>query len=150
MHQHAMEKVDATGADAMFGDDNINFDLQPEKFGVNTNILKEPAVGPIFCLWVEEWEEDARKKNDCVSEALLLQKYKGLVFHDPDSGHDFSIWHNNMEFRCGRGNGWFLLGVCAEDGVEDEAFTLELARKLIGDTPQKDGIQVVHQESDLE
>ncbi len=44
----------------------------------------------------------------------------------------------------------FLLGVCAEDGVEDEAFTLELACGMIGDTPQKDGIQVVHQESDLE
>jgi hypothetical protein len=80
----------------------------------------------------------------------LLQKYRGLVFHDPDSGHDFSIWHNNMEICYGRGNGWFLLGVCAEDGVEDEAFTLELACELIGDTPQKDGIQVMHRESDLE
>ncbi len=31
-----------------------------------------------------------------------------------------------------------------EDGVKDEAFTLELAFEMIGDTPQKDGIQVVH------
>ena len=150
MRQHTMEKLDATGADAMFGDDDINFDLQLEKFGVNTNILKEPAVERIFHSWVEEWEEEARKKNDCVSEALLLQKYKGLVFHDPDSGHDFSIWHNNMEFRRGRGNGWVLIGVCAEDGVEDEAFTLELACEMIADTPQKDSIQVVQQETDLE
>jgi hypothetical protein len=142
--QLAMEKLDATGVDAMFGDDDIIFDLQLEKFGVNTNILKEPAVERIFHLWVEEWEEDARKKNNCVSEALLLQKFEGLVFHDPDSGHDFSIWQQNMKFRRGRGNGWFLLGVCAEDGVEDQAFTLELACELIGDTPQKDGIQVVH------
>ncbi len=58
---------------------------------MNTDILKEPAVERIFHLWVEEWEEDTRKKNDCVSEALLLQKYKGLVFHDPDFGNDFSI-----------------------------------------------------------
>ena len=100
-----MEKLDATRADTMFGDDNINFNLQLEKFGVNTNILKEPAVERIFRLWVEEWEEDTRKKNDCVSEALLLQKYKDLVFHDPDSGHDFSIWRQNMEFRCWKGNG---------------------------------------------
>ncbi len=35
-------------------------------------------------------------------------------------------------------------------GVEDEVFTLELACGMIGDTPQKDDIQVVHQESDLE
>ena len=36
----------------MFGDDDINFDLQLEKFDVNTDILKEPAVERIFCLWV--------------------------------------------------------------------------------------------------
>jgi hypothetical protein len=89
MHQHQMEKVDATGPDAMFGDDNINFDLQLKKFDVNTGILKEPAVQRIFHAWVEDWEEDARKKNDCVLEALLFQKYKGLVFHDPNSGNDF-------------------------------------------------------------
>jgi hypothetical protein len=148
MRQHAMEKLDATEADAMFEDDDINFDLQLEKFGVNMDILKEPAVERIFSSWVEEWEEEARKKNDCVSEALLLQKYKGLVFCDPDSGNDFSIWQQNMEFCRGRGNGWFLLGVCTKNGVEDEGFTLELACKMIGDTPQKDGIQVVHQELD--
>ncbi len=147
MRQLAMEKLDATRADTMFGDDDINFDLQLEKFGMNTDILK---VERIFCSRVEEWEEDARKKNDCVSKALLLQKYKGLVFHDLDSGNDFSIWHQNMEFRRGRGNRWFLLGVCTKDGVEDEAFMLELACTMIGDTPQKDGIQVVHRESDQE
>ena len=75
---------------------------------------------------------------------------KGLVFRDPDSGNDLGSWQQNMKFRRGSGNGWFLLGVYAEDGVEDEAFTLELACKMIGDTPQKDGIQVVHQESDQE
>ncbi len=144
MRQHEMEKLDATGADAMFGDDNIDFDFQLEKFGVNTDILKEPAVEHIFCSWVEDWEEETREKNDWVSKALLLQKYKGLVFHDPDSGNDCCIWQQNMEFRCGRGNGWFLHGVCTKDGVEDEAFTLELACKMIVETPQKDGIQVVH------
>ncbi len=35
MSQHEMEKLDASGADAMFGDDYIIFDLQLEKFGVN-------------------------------------------------------------------------------------------------------------------
>jgi hypothetical protein len=68
-------------------------------------ILKEPLVEHIFCSWVEDWKEEATKKNDCVSEALLLQKYTGLVFHDPDSGNDFCIWQQNMEFRRGRGNG---------------------------------------------
>jgi hypothetical protein len=71
MHQHQMEKLDANGKDAMFGEDDINFDLQLEKFGVDTSILKEPAVQHIFRAWVD-WEGEARKKNDCVSETLLL------------------------------------------------------------------------------
>jgi hypothetical protein len=53
-----------------------------------------------------------------------------------------------MEYCWGRGNGWFLLVVCVEDGVEYEAFMLELACEMIGDTPQKDGVQVVHRELD--
>ncbi len=48
MRQHQMEKLDATGPDATFGDDDINFDLQLKKFGVNIGILKEPAVQHIF------------------------------------------------------------------------------------------------------
>jgi hypothetical protein len=48
MRQHQMEKLDATGSDATFGDDNINLDLQLKKFGVNTGVLKEPAVQRIF------------------------------------------------------------------------------------------------------
>ncbi len=78
----------------------------------------------------------------------MLQKYKGLVFHAPDSGNDFCIWNQNMEYHQGRGNGWFLLGVCAEYVVEVETFTLEPACEMIGDTPQKDGVQVVHRELD--
>ena len=72
-----------------------------------------PAVERIFRAWVEDWEEVARTKNDCVEEASRLTKYKGLVFNDPDSGSTFSVWDwdRNMEFRRGRGNGWFVVGV---------------------------------------
>ncbi len=84
-----------------------------------------------------------RKKNDCVAEAQLLAKYKGLVFHDPDSGKSFSIWEQNMEYPRGRGNGWFLVGVCTDDEDDNEAFLLEIACELIGETPQKDGVQVI-------
>jgi hypothetical protein len=54
MCQHQMEKLDATGPDATFRDVDINFDLQLKTFGVNTGILKEPAVQHIFCVWVED------------------------------------------------------------------------------------------------
>ncbi len=54
-----MEKLNATGHNAMFGDDDINFDLQLETFGVDTGALKEPPVKRIFRAWVEDWEEEA-------------------------------------------------------------------------------------------
>ena len=31
----------------------------------------------------EHWEEVARKKNDCITEAQSFAKYKGLVFRYP-------------------------------------------------------------------
>jgi hypothetical protein len=57
----------------------------------------------------------------------LLAKYKGLVFLDPDTGKSFSIWEQNMEFCWGRGNGWFFVGVCADDEKDNEVFTLAIA-----------------------
>jgi len=82
--------------------------------------LKEPAVERIFRACVKDWEEEARTKNDCVEEARLLTKYKGLVFNDPDSGSAFSVWDRNKEFHRGRGNGWFVVGVSA-DKPDDES-----------------------------
>ena len=56
----------------MFGDDDINFDLQLEKFGVDTNRLRENVVQHVFHAWVEDWEQEDRK-NGCVVEARLLE-----------------------------------------------------------------------------
>ncbi len=80
-----MEKIDASGPNAMFGDDDMYFDLQLEQFGVDNNVLREPATERVFHAWVEDWENEIRFKNDSVTEARLLQKYKGLVFSDPDN-----------------------------------------------------------------
>jgi hypothetical protein len=49
-----LEKLDATGNNAMFGDDDINFDMQLERFDVDTGALKEPAVERIFRAWTED------------------------------------------------------------------------------------------------
>jgi hypothetical protein len=141
-----MKKLDATGHNAMFGDNNINFNLQLDKFGVDTEVLKVGDVERVFRAWVEDWEEEARRKNDCVSEAKLLAKYEGLVFSDPSTRKMFSIWNKHMEFHRGERNGWNLIGVCGDDlsGNEDEPFLLEIAYALIGYTPQRYGIQVIY------
>jgi hypothetical protein len=97
-----------------------------------------------FWAWVEDWEEEAQKKNDCVAKAQLHAKYKGLVFCDLDTEKSFLIWEQITEFCQGRGNGWFLVGVCADDEDNNEAFTLEIACELIGETLQRDGVQVIH------
>ena len=73
----------------------------------------------------------------------------GLVFNDPDSGSTFSVWDRNMEFRRGRGNGWFVVGVSADkpdDESCNEPFSLEMACELIGATKQKEGVKVLREE----
>ena len=78
IHREQMEKIDAVGKDAMFGDEDLAFDLHLETFGVNIATLKEPAVQCVFRAYVEDWEHEDRKKNDCVAEARLIMKNKGL------------------------------------------------------------------------
>jgi hypothetical protein len=105
---------------------------------VDPDELEEPEVHYVFHAWVEDWEEDTRRTNDAVAETRLIQKYKSLVFHDPDTGNTFLIYDQNMEFHQGRGNGWFLPAVSANDNgnkEEMEAFLLELACDLIAATP---------------
>jgi len=142
------EKIDAVGPTAMFGDDDINFDLQLEKWDVDADALKEPQVLRIFNAWVEDWEEEIRMRNDAVVEAQLLQKYHSLVFLDPDTEKTFHVYQGNMEYRRGRGNGWFVLAICSDDAVDKEdnmeAFSLEVACELIGTTEQTRGVRVVN------
>ncbi|KAL3772048.1 hypothetical protein ACHAWU_008070 [Discostella pseudostelligera] len=143
-----MEKIDASGPDAMFGDDDINFDLQLENFGVDTSVLRQPVVQRIFCAWVEDGEQEDRRVNDPVAEARLLAKYKNLVFNDPDTGTTMSIWDKNMEFWRGKSNGWMVIATSADDNVEDEPFALEVVCDLIGQTQQIDGVTIIHKQVD--
>ena len=68
-----------------------SFDLQLEKFGVDTAALKKPASPRIFRAWMEGWEKEFLKKNDCVTEAALFEKYKNLVFYNLDTKFMFHI-----------------------------------------------------------
>ena len=62
-----MEKIDASGPNAIFGDDDMNFDLQLKQFGVDTKALKEPATESVFRAWVEDWEVELRNNNDSIA-----------------------------------------------------------------------------------
>lgn len=121
-----------------------SFDLQLEKFGVDLDNLKQPATSRIFRAWVEDWEIKIMKMCDCVAEATLLEKYKNLVFHDPDEDCMFTVASQNMEYRRGRDGGWFLVCEPNDDGKEPEPFDIALANKLIAATLQGPGVKIVH------
>jgi hypothetical protein len=44
-----------------------------------------------------------------------------------------------------RNNGWFVLASDNDDSEDCEAFSLEVACEVIGDTPQADGIRVIRE-----
>ena len=123
-----------------------SFDLQLEKFGVDTAELKKPASHRIFRAWMEDWEKEFLKKNDCVAEAALFEKYKNLVFYDPDTKSMFHIV--GMEFHTGRKGGWHLVGESKKNDVDDKPFDIGLAIELIAGTTQVDGVEIIMRQSD--
>ena len=98
--------------------------MQLEEFGCNVSELKKLVKTRVFCAWLEEWEIPLLKYNICVVEARLLENYKGLVFEDPDKNTTFTIYEGNLEYHRGKGGGWYLIGVSADDSVEDEPFEI--------------------------
>jgi hypothetical protein len=110
--------------------------------------LKKPTITRIFRAWLEDWEKELLQVNDCVAEARLLEKYKDLMFFDPDTGKTFKVWGGNLEFhrgsrRTGVEKGWGL--VCINEESEEEGWVLnEEVIELIGAHTQADDIEVVH------
>ena len=76
----------ATGrTEIAWTDDDTTFDLQLEKFGIDTIALSTIVIPKRrFCCWVEDWEKSLFENNHIVSETKLLMKYKDLVFYCPD------------------------------------------------------------------
>ena len=104
--------------------------------------LKQPATKRVFRAWFEDWEVENVKKNDTVAKQLFIEKHKNLVFLDPDTEKTFVVAPENLEWRCGKNGGWFL--ICEEvGGKEVEAFDIEVANELIGETQQADGIEIL-------
>ena len=125
----------------------VSFDLQLEKFGVDTVVLKQPATNRVFRAWVEDWEKDLLKMNDCVAEARILAKYKGLIFWDPDTSANFTVHEENLEFHRGKDGGWHLIGNSSNVNVEDEGFAIgEMIIGMIADTVQRRGVEIIRDE----
>ena len=58
----------------------------------------------IFRAWVEDWELEAKAKQDPVNAAKLLQKYGGLMWFDPDTKKTFMASREVMYWSPMRGS----------------------------------------------
>ena len=96
--------------------------------------LKKSATSHVFRAWLvreREQEKESLKKNGCVSDALLLEKYKGLLFLDLDIKINFTVHEDNLEFS--QGGGWNMIGNSTDKSVEDEGIVIE--EMIIGMNP---------------
>ena len=70
-------------------------------------------VNRTFKAWLEDWETEAIRKNDPVSEHKLLRKYGGLMWQDPDckthTKYFLSDSENMKWFRLTKTNGGWAL-----------------------------------------
>ena len=115
-----------------------------QEMGVDAENLAKVPTQRVFRAWVEEWEHIGMRDNDAIMEARLLEKYKGLAFYDPDDSKTYTVATENFEFRRGRKDrGWYLICESNIVGDEVEAYGIELANELIGNTRQVEGVEVV-------
>ena len=98
------------------------FEMNLEKFGVDTTQLKLATSKRIFRAWAEDWEKPLLKINDIIAEVRVLEKYKYLVFYDIKNECIYTVWHKNLEWKRGRNGGWCLIGCPADDKFDDEPF----------------------------
>ncbi len=93
--------------------------------------------------WTEEWEKERHKKNDAVSKAMFVNKYKDTVFDLTDADNNtFYVGEDEIVWERGWNGGWTIYRVCDVDGVEDEKLTPFLAILLIWLKQQREGIVV--------
>ncbi len=89
----------------------FSFDLELENWGIDTWQLKEPVIMQKIKGWTEEWEKERNKKNDAVSKAMLVNKFKDTLFDLPDAdNNNFQISKNEIEWTQGSDGGWTILG----------------------------------------
>lgn len=128
----------------------FRFSEQLKQWGVDVDALKESATTRVFRAWIEDWEEEAIRKQDAVMEAKLLQKYKGLIFEDHENGGMIqTICSDNLEWR--RKNkqlkidysGYYLISIGADD---EEEYSWEINQHIcdyIASAKQAEGVKII-------
>ena len=76
-------------------------------------------------------------------EAKYLNKYKSLVFLDPDTCWIFTVASEHLKHQQGKRGGWYVIGKPNDDNHKMEGFGIELANELIANTPQADDVEII-------
>ena len=95
--------------------------------------LKDKVVNRVFRVWMEEWEKECIQDKDEVAEVLLLERYKGLVFYDPEDKNTYMIETKNMAWykqseRKGIDGSWYVLATSDDDEIESFMIEDELCQ----------------------
>ena len=127
IRQKQLEGIECNSRSAVWGDDDANFDLALEQFGVDVDKIHDTPTCPerIFNCWLEDWEVNCIKDRGAAAKHKLVNKYGGLVFTDDADGKtQYTILETNMYWKPYRGGGWCILGEPAEyDGTNDDVLT---------------------------
>ena len=117
---------------------------------MDTSELKKKSAPCVFRAWLEDWEKHFIKHNECVAEARLLQKYKNLIFKDPDhEGVTWTVFGGHLEYRSGRCGGWGMIAEKSDNSDKDEPFFVnDMLIGMIADIEQAKRIVVVRQNTD--
>ena len=79
----------------------------------------------------------------------FLEKYKDLVFYDPDNKCVYTVWQKNLEWQRGRNGGWCLIVCPADDKLYDEPFSIgEMVISLIAKSVQDSNVDVLWNEKE--
>jgi hypothetical protein len=76
-----------------------------EHFGVNTEALNVPVPCQIFHAWVVNWENEVLKKRCPMAEVILPEKYKDILFFDPNNKIHYTVYSKNLEYMRGHYGG---------------------------------------------
>ncbi len=121
----------------------VRFDLELEKWGVDTEKLKELAITCKIIGWTKDWEKELHQKQDAVAQTMFVNKYNDTMLDLIDEQNiTYYVTKDDVLFVWGRKGGWTIYGVCDEEGVPYEPFTLFLAISLIRDKPLANGIYI--------
>lgn len=138
-----LEKTGVLLPDAVWGDDDEQFDLGLEKWGVDVQELKKP-LGPrrLLRCWIEDWENVFDQGE--VMRVKLLNKYGGLVFDDIDAEPPVRMRVSTTKMKYIRRSGWHVMGEPPEyigDGTDEDilepfAITEKVMIELLKNTEQ--------------